>query len=211
MADDPMMVAFEKTGGVAGLVKWIKANGQNRGNFYTSFMSYIKRSAPLVQTNINNNVNVVTDEQARAKLYDSFARIISARKLSMGNPAVYVDGERLTDGYDYKATVNGERVDDGHPLLTDDAVTRDARPQPADAASTIESENLKSSQQGTVFADGGDLTTSAAEQKNKNSNYSPPRMPSPPGFAAGAALDGADDNLSASEKSYLCFGGRRWP
>jgi hypothetical protein len=181
---DPRAIAaefFRKLGGLEGMTKWGRTHRSLAYQLIAKLMAQ-----PLVQTNIQFN-NVKADgEAARRKLEDALLRVIESRKYENVDPAVFVNGERLEP-----LTI------DHKPLAVDPRLgTPDAAPGSF--------ENLKSAKKGPLFLGGG-VATTPAEGKKKSDMYSDPipRMPSPPGFAAGGALDeSADDNLSTTEKWY---------
>jgi hypothetical protein len=77
MTKDPMDIAFEKAGGIASFVKWIKDSNRNRGDFYSWWAKRFNQ--PLVQNNVNVN-NIVNEETLRRKLETEMMRVIDARK-----------------------------------------------------------------------------------------------------------------------------------
>jgi hypothetical protein len=185
---------YKNNGGRSWLRQWSKNNRTLFLQLYAKLMA---------QPQVVNNVNVANvrlgEESARRQLELAFLRLIEARRASVGDPAAYHGGERVDDNL----------IIEHQPRLSDDA-----RPATDDAAVSPLDESSKSPMKGPLNARGGVLTTPGAtnptggtKQKTLNS------FPSIPGQAAGVALDqSADANLSASEKSLLCFGGgRRWP
>jgi hypothetical protein len=185
MTKDPMEIAFEKAGGIAAFVKWIKDSGRNRGDFYSWWAKRFNQSTVI------NNVAVanlaVADQSARRKLEDAFIRLIEARRASVGDPAVFVDGRRMRD--------------DGSLIEHQPRSSDDPRPATDDAAVSPLNEGSSSWQKGPLLKPGGVATTPAETsptggQKTKMS-YSNSTVP---GLAAGAALDGLDDNLSTTQK-----------
>jgi hypothetical protein len=186
---------YDTLGGIAGAVKYYK---RHPSAFYPDYFK--TPPSPLITNNVNVANVRLGDESARRQLELAFLRLIEARKNSIGDPAVFVDGKRMRD--------DGSLIDH-QPRLSDDP-----RPATDDAAVSPLDENLKSPMKGPLLKPGGVATTLGAASpsggQNKISKYSNLTVP---GLAAGAALDqSADTNLSASEKSLLCFGGgRRWP
>jgi hypothetical protein len=186
MTKDPMELAFEKSGGVAALVKWIKASSHNRGNFYSSFMSYIKRIQPLVQNNVNVKIEDV--EGARRRLETAMMRIIEAKRAGTEDPAVFVNGMRL---------IEGMRQDASHIIVDGISYTRDGDPRPV----------TDDARRATVH----DVeTTIDPKPATADPRSQPPAVPPRtvvPGQTAGGALDGsADDNRSTTQK-YLDWNG----
>jgi hypothetical protein len=186
---DPRTLAIEslkRLGGIEGFVSWAKSHRTLYYNLYAKLMA---------QPQVVNNVNVaniaVEDQSARRKLEDAFLRLIEARRESIGDPAVYVGGERLRE----PQYVDGRLIEH----------------QPATADPTPDSkfENLKSPNQGPTFSPGGVATTPAettlAGGKNKISNY-----PNPLSGGFAVALDGLDDNLSTTQR-FLNWKGHGGP
>jgi hypothetical protein len=103
---------YDSLGGDPGAVKYFK---KHPSAFYPDYFKTPPQ--PLVQNNVS--VRVEHDEEAaRAKLYDAFVRLIEARKASVEDPAVYVDGDRIIDGV--PCTVDGVVVnDDPQPATAD--------------------------------------------------------------------------------------------
>jgi hypothetical protein len=203
---DPRAIAmdlFRRLDGMAGMTKWGKTHRSQAYQLIAKLMAQ-----PIIN---NNNVQVTVDRgegDARQKLEDAVMRIISARKLSIGDPAVYVDGKRLTDGYDYSAavTINGERVIEHDPLgprpatIASTPQTPDAQRGPPDA---VDLNNPKSPQKGPLFSRGGVATTptetTPAGGTKQNSMYSR-TFSSVPGLFAGASLDESADNRSTTQR-----------
>jgi hypothetical protein len=175
---------YDDLGGKPGAVKYYK---RHPSAFYPD---YFKTQPQPVVTN-NVAVSVINDgEAARRELETAFMRVIAARKHD-GDPAVYVDGERI-DG----------RIIEHQPA------TPDPRPSTPDHGDAPLDESSSSPQKGPLNGRGGvaTITTepSSAGAQNKISKYS-----TIPGIAAGAALDeSTDDNLSTTERFYL-YSGRR--
>jgi hypothetical protein len=169
---------FKRTGGIAGMTSWAKTH---RTLFYGLFAKLI--SQPLVQNNVAVNVNA-DGEAARRQLETAFMRVIEARKHD-GDPAVYVDGERL---------------------IEHQPATREPPPSTADHGDAPSKENLKSPQKGPLNGRGGVAEVTGGD---KNRNFMK-TFPSIPGLAAGAALDESADNRSTTEK-FLNWSGRRMP
>jgi hypothetical protein len=146
MTDDISAKAFEKSGGLPALVKWIKESARNRAAFYSWYIPSRLRQ-PLVQNNVN--VNIDRDgEGARRKLEDAFMRLIEARKYEDVDPAVYI---------------NNERVIEHQPSA---AVPRPATPDPAVA--TVDQahvDDATSPKKGTVFEREPAATSSAEGKK----------------------------------------------
>jgi hypothetical protein len=130
-----------------------------------------------------SNVNV-DGEDARRKLADAFMRLIEARRASVGDPVVTVDGKRIDD--------HGNFIEH-HPSTADASLN----------------EGSSSPQKGPLNARGGVATTPAETTptggQNKISKYS-----TVPGLSAGFALDGLDDNLSTTQK-FLNWKGHGGP
>ncbi|SHL15003.1 hypothetical protein SAMN05444321_1916 [Bradyrhizobium lablabi] len=82
----------KRIGGIAEMVKWAKSH---RTLWY---QLYPKLLAQPPQTNVQVNIANVNGEQARKSLQDAFMRVIASQKASVGDPAVYVDGQRVIDG-----------------------------------------------------------------------------------------------------------------
>jgi hypothetical protein len=207
---DPRTLArdlFRQLGGMVGMAKWGKTHRSQAYQLIAKLMAQ-----PMVQ--VNNKVDVnVAGEEARANLEAAFYRIIDARKNSVGDPAVYVNGERLHDDDDKEWIKKGGVIIDGKRLIEHQPVADVEPPQTPDAgvASGSNSENLKSPKSGPPF-DGSRVGGAAgAGQKTKISmNSTLPRMPSVPGLFAGAALDESSDNRSTTEK-YLSWTGHGRP
>ena len=105
--DDPdvqksILKAYKDAGGDAGFSRWCKKHQT------TLYDYYVKLMPQRVQSQVH--ITHVSDETARAKLYDQFIRIIDARQAGSEDPAVYVNGVRLTD--DVPVTVDGVVVND---------------------------------------------------------------------------------------------------
>jgi hypothetical protein len=79
-------------GGMKDAIKWGKTHRSLAYQLIAKLMAQ-----PLVQqTNVNVNVDR-SGEAARAKLEDAFLRLIDAQKHQIGDPAVYVNNERVID------------------------------------------------------------------------------------------------------------------
>jgi hypothetical protein len=212
MANDPMELVFNKVGGIPALVKWIKESSRNRAAFYSQYISRWRQ--PMVQ----NNVNVTVDrgEEARAHLETAFYRIIDARKTSIGDPACYVNGERVIDEDDDKEWIKkGGVIIDGRRLIEHQPVADIEPPQTLDAgvaqsgasgSSGSNSENLKSPKKGPLDGRGGVLTTPGETTTGAGTKQKSHYSISIPGLCAGAALDESADNRSTTEK-YLSWSG----
>jgi hypothetical protein len=202
---DPRAIAaslWRDLGGKAGIAKWGKTHRSLAYQLISKLMAQ-----PVVQVNNNNNVNV-NSEQARAKFADALMRVIAARRAAVGDPAVYVDGERLTEPRppDPAVYVNGQRLIES-PWT--DVVTPGTRDDgDASGSSGSNSSELKSPKKGPLFSPGGDLTRAPAGAKKENV-YSNSR-PSVPGLYAGAAFDESSDTRSTTEK-YLTWSGHGRP
>jgi hypothetical protein len=187
---------YDVLGGIAGAVKYYK---RHPSAFYPDYFKTPPQ--PLVTNNSTiNNVSIeAAGEDARRKLETAFMGLIAARQASIGDPAVYVGGERLQD----PQYVDG-RIIEHHPS------TAEPRPATDDAVSPLD-ESSKSPKKGPLNPRGGVATTPGATnptggQKTKMS-YSNSTVP---GLAAGAALDGLDDNLSTTQK-FLNWKGHGGP
>lgn len=178
---DPRSIAadfFRRLGGMDGMTQW----GKTHRSLAYQLISKLMAQPVTNFTSIKNTVNV-DGEHARRQLETALMRVISARKHD-GDPAVYVDGERL---------------------IEHQPATRDTPPQAADPAPDSNYEMASSPKKGTVFSRGGVESTAAAGPKNKMS-YS-----TVPGLAAGTALDeNADDKLSTTER-FLNWRGHGGP
>jgi hypothetical protein len=197
---DPRAIArdfYQKLGGMAGMVKWGKTHRSLAYQLIAKLMAQ-----PMVQVT-NNNVNV-NEEVARAKLHDAFVRVIAARKLSVGDPACYVNDERVIDD-DKEWIKKGGVIIDGRRLIEHQPVADVEPPQTPDPASGSNSENLKSPKSGSPF-DGSRVGGAAAAGQKTKISYSN----SVPGLYAGAAMDGSADNRSTTEK-YLTWSGHGRP
>lgn len=104
---DPRTIAadfFKRLGGMAGMVKW--------GRTHRS-LAYQLIAKLMAQPQVVNTVNVanvkIDGEAARAKLYDAFLHQIEARRTAVGDPAVFVNGQRII-----------EHVSQTPPPVTDD-------------------------------------------------------------------------------------------
>jgi hypothetical protein len=90
---DPRAIAadfFRKLGGMEGMTKWGRTH---RSLAYQLIAKLLAQ--PLVQV---QQTNVTINEEAtRRKFEDALMRIIDARKAAVGDPACYVDGERLIE------------------------------------------------------------------------------------------------------------------
>jgi hypothetical protein len=196
---DPRTLAIEslkRLGGIEGFVSWAKSHRTLYYNLYAKLMAQ-----PLVQNNNTiNNVSIeAAGEDARRKLETAFIGLIEARKNSIGDPAVFVDGERL-DPFD-------GRVIEHQPRSSDDS-----RRETADAVDASLNESSKSPQKGPLLKPGG-VATNLAETdptggQNKISRYS---IPTFPGQTSAIALDGCDDNLSTTQKFLNWHGHGRPP
>ena len=84
---------YETLGGITSAVKYYK---RHPSAFYPD---YFKTPAqPLIQNNLNVGANAeAAGNAARAELELAFMRLIEARKNSIGDPAVFVDGKRIDD------------------------------------------------------------------------------------------------------------------
>ena len=176
---------YETLGGITGAVKYYK---RHPSAFYPDYFKTPPQ--PQVVNNVNVGINAEADgEDARRKLETAFMGLIEARRASVGDPAVFVDGERINDG----------RVIEHQPS------TADARPATAVNVEDSNSENPKSWEKGPLNARGGVASTPAetspAGGKNKISNY-----PSPLSGGFAVALDGLDDHLSTTERFLLWKG-----
>jgi hypothetical protein len=203
---DPRAIAadfFRRLGGMEGMTKWGKTHRSLAYQLISKLMAQ-----PMVQNNVAVSVNADDGEAGRRKLEDAFMRIIEARKASVGDPAVYVNGERLIEHQPQSLVPP--------PSAIDIQPSTDAAPPgtPDRRASGSNSEKLKSPNQGPLLPQGGvDATPGAAspgggtKQKTMNSLS---RMPSVPGLYAGAALDESADNRSTTEK-YLSWTGHGRP
>ena len=118
---DPRAIAadfFRKLGGMEGMTKWGKTHRSLAYQLIAKLMAQ-----PLVQTNINvNNLNV-DGEAARRKLETAFMGLIEARKYKAGDPAVYVNDERIIDHV--PVTVDGVVIDNEPQAMVPRLGTRD--------------------------------------------------------------------------------------
>jgi hypothetical protein len=190
---DPRSLAadlFHRIGGPVAMEKWGKTHRSLAYQLIAKLMAQ-----PLIQNNVAVSVSADDGEAARRKLETAMMRVINARKLGIsdGDPAVYVDGERVYDDVPRLLTRDP-------PPSTDDIQPSTAGARPATMVDGDVSSDSKSAKKGTVFSGGGVETTAPAGQKNQNV-YSK-TFPSFPGLAAGASLDGSDDNRSTTQK-YL--------
>jgi hypothetical protein len=179
---------FKRTGGIAGMTSWAKTHKTLFYNLYAKLISQ-----PLVQNNVAVSVNA-DGEAARRKLETALMRLIDARKASVGDPAVYINGERLRD--------------DGVTIEQSPMLTHAADPRPATPDAVVEPESSTSPKQGPLFSRGGVAATPGAGPKNENVySTGPLKALSIPSLAAGAALDQtADDKLSTTERFLLWRG-----
>src|ERR1700722_2655528 len=84
---------YDTLGGIAGAVKYYK---RHPSAFYPDYFKTPPQ--PLVTNNVSIGINAeAAGEAARAELELAFIRLIEARRASVGDPAVYVGGERLRD------------------------------------------------------------------------------------------------------------------
>jgi hypothetical protein len=178
---DPRAIAadfFRKLGGMEGMTKWGKTHRSLAYQLIAKLMAQ-----PLVQTNVNVNNVRVDGEDARRKIENALMRIIDARKAAVGDPAVYVDGERINDGHfiEHEPQAMAQRLGmrDGISHTVDLPPATDAT-RPATA----------------------DPPPSTADPRPQ-----PPAVPPRTvvrsfvaGQTAGVALDGSDDNRSTTQK-----------
>jgi hypothetical protein len=213
---DPRAIAadfFRRLGGMEGMTKWGKTHRSLAYQLISKLMAQ-----PLVQV---QETNVTVDgAAARQHLEDALIRLIAARKASVGDPAVYVDGERVyDDGHIIEhqpATRDGGPATDASTpeaanarLGTPDAQPSTDVPPPGTPDRGDDLDNPKSWQKGPLSKPGGVQTSTGAGEKTKTSQYSK-AFSSIPGLAAGAALDGSDDNRSTTQK-YLEWPGHNRP
>src|SRR5437588_7621121 len=82
---------YEGLGGDAGALKYFK---NHPSAFYPDYFK--TPIQPLVQNTNVNAVHIGSDvNDAKRRLETAFLRVINARKTSIGDPAVYVDGNRI--------------------------------------------------------------------------------------------------------------------
>jgi hypothetical protein len=226
---------YDVLGGITGAVKYYK---RHPSAFYPDYFKM--QPQPLVQNNVNvANVATVSSRygDARQQLLALLDHIISAKQASIGDPAVYVNDERLlpitresAQAKLLEARVNPQLNFSLHDLaaaLDDEPSTDDARPATDDASpgtaddgdvSGSNSEKLKSPNQGPLSPQSGVATTSGATSPGggtkQKSHYSNSTGPLPrisiPGLASGAALDGSDDNRSTTQR-FLEWNGHGRP
>jgi len=72
-----VQMAFESSGGVNALVKWIKATASNRGAFYTQLLSKMIALPPVQQVNLN--VENSQDAANSAKFDQMLEAIVAQR------------------------------------------------------------------------------------------------------------------------------------
>jgi hypothetical protein len=182
---DPRALAadlYRRLGGIDGMTRWAK-NKQTLA--YGLIANLLKQPASTTFNKVTIKVN--EGEDARRKLEDAFMRVIESRKYENVDPAVFVNGERL------------EPLTIDHKPLAADGIshTRDGRPSADDESPST------------------DATRPATVHVVETSRDPRPASPDPrprtvqsfvPGQGAGAALDGADDNRSTTQK-YLDWNG----
>jgi hypothetical protein len=122
---DPRTLAIEslkRLGGIEGFVNWGKTHRTLYYNLYAKLMAQ-----PVVTnfTTIKNNVNI-DGEAARRQLETAFLSAIQARKASVCDPAVFIDGERLIEHR--PATGDPPPLDDVETSRDGISHTRDGRP-----------------------------------------------------------------------------------
>jgi hypothetical protein len=69
--------AFEKSGGVSALTRWIKASASNRGQFYTHLLAKMIALPPQVNVDVTTKVDHTLDQTA---LVNALTRVIDARR-----------------------------------------------------------------------------------------------------------------------------------
>jgi hypothetical protein len=204
---DPRAIAaglWRDLGGKTGIAKWGKSHRSLAYQLISKLMAQ-----PLVQNNVNVRVDHVNEEQAKRHLEDAFLRIIAARQASVGDPAVYVDGERLTDAHNYIEHDPRPATDASTPEAAEPRPAIDEpRPATGDAVDVSLNESSKSPQKGPLSKPGG-VQTSTGGGTKQNSMHSN-SGPSVPGLFAGAALDGSADTRSTTQK-FLDWPGHNRP
>jgi hypothetical protein len=192
------------------MVKWGKTQ---RSLAYQLIAKLV--SQPLIQNNVAVSVSADNGEAARRHLEDAYMRIIEARKHNTEDPAVYVNGVRLTDKPLYDA--NGKWLTNEQLTIEHQPSTRDpppgtdaAQPGTADArrATPDISSDSKSATSGSPF-DGSVAATGQDAGKKTENKYSR-TFSSVPGMCAGGALDGSVDNRSTTQK-FLDWSGHGKP
>jgi hypothetical protein len=194
---------FHRLGGIEGAVKYFK---KHLSAFYPNVLK--TQPQPMVQNNVAVSVSADDGEAARRHLEDAMIRLIAARKASVGDPAVYVNGERLYDDVPRLLT------SDPPPSTRDiQPATDDASPGTADRGDVSLNESSTSPKPGTGFSR-EPAAASPGGGKKKLAQYSNSTVPLPrisfPGLASGAALDGSDDNRSTTQ-NYLEWPGHNRP
>jgi hypothetical protein len=111
---------FKKTGGLDGMVTWSRTH---RTLFYSLFGKMINQ--PVVQVDLNNNVKV-DEVQLRASLEHAFHRLIEAQKASVGDPAAYVNNERVIDHEPQSAAPSSPAAE--QPSAAPDSIAANAVP-----------------------------------------------------------------------------------
>jgi hypothetical protein len=107
---DPRTIAmdlFRRLDGMAGMTKWGKTHRSLAYQLIAKLMAQ-----PQVVTNVNVANVAVDGEAARRKLEDAFIRLIESQRASVGDPAVYVDGERLIEHDPRLATADPQPATD---------------------------------------------------------------------------------------------------
>ena len=107
-----ILKAYKDAGGDAGFSKWCKKHQTTLYDYYVKLMPQRVQSQVHV-THIDHD-----GEAARRKLEDAFIRLIEARKNSVGDPAVYHNGERIRDSWMIE---HQPRLSDEPRPATDDA------------------------------------------------------------------------------------------
>jgi len=181
MIDDVSAKAFEKSGGLPALVKWIKESARNRAAFYSWYIPSRLRQ-PMVTNNVNVAIADHDGEGARRKLFDAIMRDKESQHLEHG--AVFVNGDRLLT--DARMTAGGAVIIDGVSYIRTDA-------QPSAAV-------LRPATDATPSPTAVPPSATAAQRPR------PVVQSFVPGQAAGFALDGSDDKRSTTEK----FLSSRW-
>jgi hypothetical protein len=120
---------YDTLGGITGAVKYYK---RHPSAFYPDYFKTPPQ--PLIQNNVNVANIAVEDQSARRKLEDAFLRLIEARRASVGDPAVYVDGKRIDDHGNFiehqPSTAEPPRGTDATRPLTDDSRPSIDEPRP---------------------------------------------------------------------------------
>jgi hypothetical protein len=206
--------AFKNMGGVPALTRWAKSNGHNRAAFYAL---YSKLSAAEM-ADINANTNSIESEKAlRAKLEHAFLRVIAAQKASVGDPAVYVDGERVYGG----AVVIDARANRELPAPASKAAPHDAAPQSTQQAAPhgaalqspapVPEPAAAAPQSPAPDNKPQPVTDNVVPLRSVTQSSHNAMRDAVPGLSAGVALDGLDDKLSTTERFLLWPGHGRPP